>query len=507
MNLGGALTIASASLLNINAQLAIVSNNVANANTPDYVAETGTQQALTDGVGGMGVRTGVTGRVIDVALQQATFRQDSVISGLTVTTASLQVIDAVQGTPGQGGDLSSLLGRVQDAFSSLLNDPANGAAQSAVMTAAGSLTGGIHALSGAYTDRRQAAQDDIVGAVGEANAALRQIGTLSGQIVAARAGGSSTADLENQRDATVHGLGALLGVRTLVQSNGDMLVTTASGTTLPTRADSGPLGTAGATIGPGAFYPGGGIPAITVNGVDITRQVRDGRIGANLGLRDKALPTFQGELDEFAQSLASRFDAQGLTLFTDPNGAVPAAGGTPVQASYVGFSATIQVSTLVVADPAQTRDGTHAVTGSAAGASAFTPNPAGGPASFSTLITRVLNYALGASTQTGVAQPAGATAGLGADGTLSAPYAPPATLAAHATALVTAQASESASASAQLSTEQAVRKNLNDKLTATSAVNVDREMARMIQLQNSYAASARIISTVQGLFTQLIQAL
>ncbi len=90
----------------------------------------------------------------------------------------------------------------------------------------------------------------------------------------------------------------------------------------PRRAN--PLRHSGASVQPGTYYPGGGITAITLNGADVTGQLRGGRIGANIALRDMTLPTDQAELDEFAQNLASRFDAQGLTLFTDPTGTVPA---------------------------------------------------------------------------------------------------------------------------------------------------------------------------------------
>jgi flagellar hook-associated protein 1 FlgK len=227
-------------------------------------------------------------------------------------------------------------------------------------------------------------------------------------------------------------------------------------------------------------------------------------LGADITLRDTTLPTFEGELDEFSYSLASRFSAQGLTLFSDPNGNVPTGGGTPVQSSYVGFAAEIQVNSAITSDPSLVRDGTTNVEDSPTGPSTFTENPPGGPAGFTTLISRVLDYALGAQAQSGVAQPAANTTGLGVDGTLSAPYAAPATLADNATALVSAQAAVSAAATSQLSTEQTVQTALSNNMAAASGVNMDTEMSYMIELQNAYGVNARIISTVQDMFTQLL---
>lgn len=505
MSLDAALSIANGGLANINAQLALVSNNVANASTPDYSVETSSQQSLVAGSQPLGVQTEAATRAINLAMQQAAFQQDTVVSGLTTTTASLQQLDPLQGAPGQGNDLGSLLANVQTAFSTLLGDPSNATQQSAVVTAAGNLTGAINALSNGYTQQRQAAQNDIVTQVANMNSDLSQIGTLSDQIVTAQSSGQSTANLLNQRDAVVNALSDIVGIKTLTQPNGDLIVTTTSGTVLPTRGNANPIQTTGATIGPGASYAGGSIPAITLGGLDITNQLQGGALGADITLRDSTLPTFQAELDEFSYSLASQFSAQGLTLFSDPNGNVPAGGGTPVQSSYVGFSSEIQVNPAVIATPSLVRDGTQDIAGSPTGAASFTTNPAGGPAGFTTLINNILDYALGADAQAGVPQPASNVSGLGPDGTLSAPYAAPATLADNATSLVAAQAAVSAEATSQLSSEQTLQATLNNNMTSVSGVNMDTEMSYMIELENAYGANARVMATVQAMYTQLQQ--
>ena len=97
---------------------------------------------------------------------------------------------------------------------------------------------------------------------------------------------------------------------------------------------------------------------------DVTSQLQGGQIGANITLRDNTLPTDQAELDEFAQNLASRFDTEGLRLFTDPSGNVPSisAAPSPVQSNYVGFAGTIQLNAAVQAKPSLVRDGTGAAT-------------------------------------------------------------------------------------------------------------------------------------------------
>lgn len=505
MSLDASLAIAGSGLANVNRQMAVVSQNVANASTPDYVREVSTQTSLVASGLGMGVRTGQVQRALDAALQTALFQQNGAVAGLQTRQAALAAIDSVQGTPGQGNDLASLLGRLQDGLSSLAGDPSNVTQQAAVVGNAAALTRQINALSTAYTEGRNAAQAGIVAGVDTLNTTLARIGGLSDQIVQLRALGQNTADVENQRDAAVNQLSGLLEVRGLAQANGDLLLVTASGLSLPTHAATPPFATSAATLGAGSFAPGGGVPAITLRGQDVTARLVGGMLGANITLRDATLPAGQAQLDEFAQTLSERFAQQGLRLFSDASGTVPARTGTPAQGGYVGYAAAIQVNPAVAASPSLVRDGTETVTGSPTGASAFTPNPLGGPAGFTGLIQRVLNFALGAEAQAGVGQPAPATTGLGPSGGLSAPYAPPATLASFATAMVAAEAQDSAAATTALGNETAVQTALQGKFTSASGVSMDTEMSTMIQLQGSYGANAKLISAVQAMWNQTLQ--
>ncbi|MBV9537668.1 MAG: flagellar hook-associated protein FlgK [Acidisphaera sp.] len=504
MSLIGALSIANSGIANLGVDFAVASQNIANASTPGYATEVTSQTSVEAGrAGGAGVRTGATTRQIDQQLEMELLTTNGTVSSLTTQQSALQKIDAIQGTPGGSGDLSALLAQLQSAFVSLQTDPSNQAAQSQVVAAAGQLTGQINALSAAYTQGRQDTQDTIVSGVAQLNSDLATIGSLSDQIVALREQGQSTADLENQRAQTMQSLSQLVSVRFIEQPNGDMLAATSSGMMLPTHFTTPPFATQPATVGPGSSYPAT-LPAITLNGTDITGQIGGGQLGAAIALRDSTLPTYQAELDEFAQTLSTRFDAQGLTLFSNPNGTIPTSAVPPTQSGYVGYAASIGVNPAVKANPSLVRDGTHAVAGSPGGATAFTPNPSGGPSGFTTAIQRVLAFALGGDVQDGVAQPAPAVAGLGPAGTLAAPFAPPSDLAGFATDIVSTEAGDSAAITAQTTSEQAVQSALQAKVSASGAVNMDTEMSTMLQLQNAYGANAKVITTLQSLWNDVL---
>jgi len=453
----------------------------------------------------LGVHTGPATRQINLALQASLTQQNATVSGLTTTQTALQAIDIVLGTPGQGNDLGSLLGAVQNQFSSLLTNPGSTTQQSAVVSAASTLASGINSLSSAYTAQRQAAQDDLGTTVGTLNDTLTTIGKLSDQIIALQPSGQSTADLENQRDAAIQTVSNLVDIKTIKQPNGDLSLFTTGGLSLQTRGGANMFSITGAAAQPGSFYPGGGLPGIMAGGADVTSNMTGGRIGADLTLRDQTLPTSQAELDEFASGLSNRLAAQGLTLFTNPTGTLPSGGGMPAQSGYVGYAATIQVNPTILATPSLVRDGTNAIAGSATGASSFTPNLPNGPAGFTGLISQVVNYAFGSQAQSGVAQPPFNTTALGATGTLTAPFSSPTSLANFATSMVTAQAQQSASTTSHLAAEQALQTSLVSKAAATGGVSMDTEMSMMITLQTAYGANARIMTAVHSMFTQLLQ--
>jgi flagellar hook-associated protein 1 FlgK len=70
--------------------------------------------------------------------------------------------------------------------------------------------------------------------------------------------------------------------------------------------------------------------------------------------------------------------------------------------------------------------------------------------------------------------------------------------------MLAAQAQDSASTTNQLTTEQSVQAMLSSKLSTQSGVDIDTEVANMIELQNAYGANARVLSAVQSMWTQLL---
>lgn len=506
MSLDSALLIASSGLANINRQISVVSQNVANASTPDYAREVGTQTNVTALGAGYGVFTGPTVREIDLQLQAQVFTQNATVTGLQTRQAALQPIDAVQGTPGAGNDLSSMLGKVQDAFTTLQLDPSSPSGQRQVVTSATNLAQQINGLSASYSAARQTAETNIENGVGTLNTAIATVSNLSAKIMAGQQAAQSTADLENQRDTAMHTISNLIDVKFITQPNGALLAATSGGLALSLVNPPPQFALTPSSPGVGSYYPNGGIQPITLNGQDVTRSLTGGSLGTSIALRDTTLPTYQGELDEFSNALSNRFSAQGLALFNAPGGTTSALIPPPTQTAYIGYASTIAVNAAVVTNPSLVRDGNLTIAGSPGGATAFNPNPAGGPASFTGLVSRLLTFSFGAQIQSGVAQPVPATSGLGPLGNLQAPFVAPTDLAGFATALVAAQSGDIAGVNGQLQTESTVQTALQARVSSGSGVSTDQELSHMVELQNAYGANARVIAATQAMWTQLLTA-
>lgn len=454
MNLSSVVGIASTGLDSIGRQLAVVSQNVANASTPGYARERQEISAEVAGGAGIGVRIGLTVRSMDVALQTEGFAASAAATGQQVTADALSAIDAASGAPGSGRDLSALLGTVRDGFSALSGDPSSQTQQGAVIGQAGALAGGVTALAGVIGTARQAAQDNAVATVAQANAALKTVGALSVQIRGAASRGEGTAQLEDARDGALQTIANLTGARVFHQADGSVLAL-AGGLELPQDAATGPFALAPAMAGRAVGMAG---PKLLLSGIDVTGQFatqHTGQLGANLALRDTILPGLQSSLDQFALNLATSFQAQGLTLFTDGAGAVP---GTAT-----GFSSAIEVSPAVRAAPTLVRDGS---------------GPAG-PAGNDAVITAVLG-------------------GVFATG--------PGTLAGQATELTANIAAQASQAAAGSKTGQAVATSLSARLASTTGVSVDAELADLVKLQSAYTANARVLAATSQLWTDLFAA-
>lgn len=504
MGLQGALLTATDGLRLVSQQAAVVSRNVSNAGTPDYTVKRLTVEALAEG----GVRIGETTRQVDISLRAEARIVRGQSAHAEVRERTLSPLVALNGSPGSADSTSDLVTALRDGLTGLRARPSDVSDQRNALRAAGDLSTRLNELAAAVGRARQSAQDDLARQVDEANRLTQQIARLDEESKATRAGGSADSYTLDRRDAAIQQLSELLDVTPIPGARDQVTLILRGGYTLPLKPDEAPFSIASAPVTPGAYYgpPGGTLPALMLGEIDITSLTRNGRMGALLELRDATLPRMQAELDILASTLATRFDAQGLRLYTDGPSSTAAPPNVATSAGYsgavIGFAGRIAVSSAVSSEIRLLRDGTHA-----APATGFVPNPAGGPSGFTTLLDNLLNYAFGAAAgPAGTVHPSSPTANLGPGGNLASSFNPPIRLADHAAAMTGSHAVAASEAISRLTEATASRTRIDSLLQQREGVDVDQEMAGLLQLQNAYAANARVLATVQEMWDALLRA-
>ena len=504
MGLQGALFTATDGLRLVSRQTSVISRNVSNAGTPDYTVKRVTVEALAEG----GVRIGETTRQVDLSLRAEARIVRGQSAHAEVRERALSPLAALNGSPGSADSISDLVTALRDGLTGLRARPSDLSDQRSALRAAGDLAMRLNELSAAVGRARQSAQDELARQVEEANRLTQQIARLDSEAQATRAGGSADSYTLDRRDAAIQQLSELFDVTPVLGTRDQVTLILRGGYTLPLKPDDAPFSIASAPVTPEAYYgpPGGTLPALMLGDIDITSLTRNGRMGALLELRDSALPQMQAELDILASTLANRFDAQGLRLYTDGPSSTAAppnvAASTGYSGAVVGFAGRIAVSSAVSSDVRLLRDGTHPVP-----SAGFVPNPAGGPSGFTALLDNLLNYAFGAATgPSGTPHPQAPTAGLGPGGNLASSFNPPLRLADHAAAMTGSHAVAASEATSRLTEASASRTRIDLLLQQREGVDVDQEMAGLLQLQNAYAANARVLATVQDMWDALLRA-
>lgn len=163
----------------------------------------------------------------------------------------------------------------------------------------------------------------------------------------------------------------------------------------------------------------------------------------------------------------------GLTLAVTAGEAISI---QPPVIGLVGLSNDITVNPLVVNNPWRMRDGTRVQQ----------PSSLTGNNTLPTNIVSMFNTQQTFTNNTGLTTTS--------------------TLLNFGTAAVAFQANAAATAKSNLDSATTIYNSLNKQYEDQSAVNVDQQLANMIQIQSSYEASARTITAIQQMMNQLLQA-
>ena len=204
--------------------------------------------------------------------------------------------------------------------------------------------------------------------------------------------------------------------------------------------------------------------------------------GSTLRLLDDGAPNRSDVLAASVTTTMSSLTSGNLQLplFTD-NGGLYTGAISANGSQQTGLAARISINTALLGDPSRTI--------------IYSTNPltaSGDTARSDFILTQLSSGTYRYSPQTGI-------------GTTGAPFT--GTLTNFAKQFISQQG-EAANAAKQLADGQDVVLNtLQNKVSATSGVNIDEEMAHLLALQNAYSANARVMSSIKQMYDTLIQAM
>ena len=460
-----ALSAALAGLSTTRALIDTVSRNVTNASTPGYTRKT--QDTITGPLGA--VITGPVARQVDDALNRSIRESTSAASKLDVTASMLSQIETAFGSPDANSSLSGAITQLQTAFSNLSTNPQKSTLYQAVIDSGNNLATTFHQLYADVETVRTTADSQITDAVNTVNQTLDQLQQVNASISSDTSG--DTTDLQDKQDQLLSSLSKQLDIVTFKKSNGAVAVYTKSGTQLldvtvnhlsPTNIAAPPL----VAPAPNAVLIGGGT------------------IGGLLAMRDQTAPQIESQLDDMARAITQQFQGTGVELFNDAGStsfnpsAVPPAVATPLAA----YASRIAVNSAVVANPTYLRDGTP--TGSPP-----TPQPvldSGDTTNIDKAVALFQDTTISFNSATGL--PAtGSLAGVAGE-------------------FISGVSNSQTSAQNALDYQNTLTQSFTTKQSTISGVNIDDEMGHLVQLQQAYAANARLIQTAQDLMNDLLNA-
>lgn len=168
-------------------------------------------------------------------------------------------------------------------------------------------------------------------------------------------------------------------------------------------------------------------------------------------------------------------DGYAIPLFVDASGGKPYSGSLDGGSQRTGFAGRIQVNSALVADNAKLV--------------AYSGSTSTGDPARPQFLRDALKADRAFATDSGL-------------GSVSGPFT--GSIAEFANGVISNQASASASASRVADGQSLVVSTLTDSYSASSGVNTDEEMGRLIQLQTAYGANARVISAVKEMMDMLM---
>ncbi|WP_170583023.1 flagellar hook-associated protein FlgK [Ruegeria arenilitoris] len=480
MNMSTALNNALGGLGAASRGAAVVSGNIANALTPGYAKRT--LELTTNSISGNGVRVvGIT-RHQDPVLMANLRAATADNAAASATSEFYSQFEALVGTPDDGRSIAVSLGAFENSLITAASNPGSVERLDLAARAAAELVADLNTASDGLSKMRSDADRTIGTYVETLNTTLQDIEALNAKIPAVENAGGDINGLLDQRQVLIDQVNQLVPVNVVARDNNRVSLYSDGGLILLEGSAAEFAFSVTGDTKPHMTVGNGLLSGLELNGRPVrtsgdSAQIRGGALAAQFDIRDVLAIDAHEDLDAVARDLIERFETAGLdptAMPTDP-GLFTDAGARFDATAPAGLASRLELNPIV--DPDAGGDSWKL----RAGLGAVAPNDPGEATQL---------QAFGAVLTTPRPAPAFGT------GALRASEVSAALLSKAGTAAHTAQSRQSYASNAQLQMEQ---------LVAEQGVDSDTELQRMMQIEQAYAANARIITVVDELMDLLLR--
>ncbi|MBR1131084.1 flagellar hook-associated protein FlgK [Bradyrhizobium iriomotense] len=488
MSLTAALDSARASLMASGIQSSTISRNIAGASATGYSRKI----AVLDNLPGAGVYVAAIQRAASSGLYNnvltatsSSAKQSAIYDGLQkIATATVDDTELDQSPTAQ-------LNALKKALQQYANAPDNTTLAQAAVTSAKDMATSLNEATKTVQSVREGADADMATSVANINQLLTQFDKVNNAIVRGTIAGDDVTDYLDQRDSIVSKLSEEVGVEMSIRTNGDAALYTDSGVVLFDKTARTVSFTATNIYSPGTTGNAVYIDGVPVTGANSVMPLKSGKLAGLAQLRDQDTVTYQSQLDEIARGLINTFRESDQTAAALPDVpglfTYPGAPAMPASATVsVGLAGLISVAASV--DPAQGGNVNLLRDGAISGNVAYRYNTAGN-GGYSARLQQLIG-GMDAS------QPFDAT-------TQGKPSGSLIDFASSSTSWIENQRK---TADSNVTYQKTLLERSTAALSNVSGVNMDDEMSLMLQVERTYSASSKIISTVDEMLQSLLAA-
>lgn len=494
MSLSAAINTAGTIFSNTGLQSAALATNIANASNPDYSRRVGTLVIDSSGAQKLSID-----RTYDNGLVKQTMYSTAESAAQDTLQEKLERIRSLLGGNDYETSPSTYIAALRDNLQAYATKPNESTLASTVISSAQDVTNSLNNISSEIQSMRGDIDQEITNQVDQLNSLLKQFDGVNNTIKAGTATGKDVNNELDMRDRYLKQISKIVGIRTVTRGDNDMILYTSDGTML---YDGGPRKI--------LFTPTAAFDAwttgnpVVIDGVAMDEgengnTTAKGSLQALLQVRDNVIPIYQAQLDETSRGLITMFAQTDQTdsnvdpipgLFTYSNYA-PGDQLPPPGSVVNGLSAQIKVNNSLVkslsGEPTALRDGGYDVDDLNIGSAEYNGNP-DKQAGYSAILDKyVQKFEEDQPFDEVTLLDASATIGDYATGSVG---------------WLEQMISESAAAkdnkSAQLS-------RVSDALSNTTGVSLDEEMSLMLDLEQSYKASTKLVSAIDQMMQSLIE--